>query len=116
MKRIYLGLILKIILIFVSAWIAYGLIEENSLLWIFISSLAVSLITFLVGDMLVVTRYGNVSGAVADVVIGGILVWLIDMLTDYFYITWVSTLVFLVLLFIIELILHRYLETETRHS
>ena len=49
MKRIYLSLILRIILIFVSAWLAYGLINDNPLLWIFITSLAVALASFLVG-------------------------------------------------------------------
>jgi ABC-type Mn2+/Zn2+ transport system permease subunit len=112
MKRIYLGLIFKIILIFVSAWIAYGLIEDNSLLWIFITSLAVALITFLVGDMLIFPRYGNVSGAVADAVLAGIIAWIIDMLSDNFYVTWLSTLVFVVLIFIIEMLLHRYLESR----
>ncbi|HHX80459.1 MAG TPA: DUF2512 family protein [Acholeplasmataceae bacterium] len=110
MKRVYLGLILKIILIFVSAWIAYGIIEDNPLLWIFITSLAVALITFLVGDMLVFPRYGNVSGAVADAVLAAIIAWIIDLLSANFYVTWISTLVFVVLIFIVELLLHRYLE------
>lgn len=109
MKRIYLSLILKIILVFVAAWISYSLIEENPLLWVFISALAVALLSFLVGDMLVLPRYGNISAALADAVIGGIVAWIVDLLTPRFYITWVSTLVFVVLIFIIEIILHRYI-------
>lgn len=110
MKRIYLSLILRIILIFVSAWLAYGLINDNPLLWIFITSLAVALASFLVGDMLVFPRYGNVSAALAEAVLAGIIAWIVDMLTERFYIGWLSTLVFVVLVFIIGMILHCYLE------
>jgi ABC-type Mn2+/Zn2+ transport system permease subunit len=110
MKRVYLGLILKIILVFVSAWVAYGLIEDNGLLWIFITSLAISLLTFLIGDILILPRYGNMSAAVADAVLAALIAWIIDILTINFYITWISSLTFVVLIFIIEMVLHRYLE------
>lgn len=112
MKRIYLGLILKIILIFISAWIAYGLIEDNGLLWIFITSLAISLILFLIGDILILPRYGNMSSTLANTVFAIIIAWIIDLLTTSFYITWMSTLVFAILIFIIEYILHRYLRYD----
>ncbi|MDD3999354.1 MAG: DUF2512 family protein [Bacilli bacterium] len=110
MKRVYLGLILKIVLIFVSAWVAFGLIEDNGLLWIFIVSLAASLLTYLIGDILILPRLGNVSASVANAVLAVLIAWIIDMLTVNFYITWVSGLVFVVLIFIIEMVLHRYLE------
>ena len=110
MKRVYLGLILKIILVFVSAWVAYGLIEDNGLLWIFITSLAISLLTFLIGDILILPRYGNMSAAVADAVLAALIAWIIDLLTIDFYITWISSLTFVILIFIIEMVLHRYLE------
>jgi ABC-type Mn2+/Zn2+ transport system permease subunit len=112
MKRIYLGLILKIILIFVSAWIAYGLIEDNELLWIFITSLAISLITFLISDILILPRYGNISATLADTVLAVLIAWIVDLLTINFYITWMSSLVFAVLVFIIEYILHRCLHRD----
>ncbi|NLD26332.1 MAG: DUF2512 family protein [Acholeplasmataceae bacterium] len=112
MKRIYLGLILKIILIFVGAWVAYGLIEDNGLLWIFITSLAISLLLFLIGDMLILPRYGNVSATVADTVLAVLIAWIVDLLTIHFYITWMSSLVFAVIIFITEHILHRYLHRD----
>jgi hypothetical protein len=107
--RTFLGFIFKLIGVFVAAWISYKLIEHNTLLWVFIAALAVSIINYLIGDMLILPRFGNVFAALCDAVLAVIIVWIMDLLSVHFTINWLSTLVFAILIFIFELFLHKYL-------
>lgn len=107
--RTFLGFIFKLIGVFVAAWISYNLIEDNTLLWVFIAALAVSIINYLIGDMLILPRFGNVFAALCDAVLAVVIVWIMDLLSVNFTINWLSTLVFAILIFIFELFLHKYL-------
>jgi hypothetical protein len=112
MKNTFLGLIMKLVLTFLATWIAYGLIVRNTVMWVFIVALAVTLVNYLIGDVMILVRYGHMSATVSNAVMAVIVTWLIDMLTVDFYMTWVSSLVFIVLIFIFEYFLHRYLVND----
>lgn len=114
MRNTFLAIIMKLVLTFLAAWLAYGLIEDNGLIWIFIVSLAVTLVNYLIGDLMILPRYGTVSATLANTVMAVLVAWLIDLLTPQFYIAWLSSLVFVVLIFIFEYILHRFMIVDER--
>jgi fructose-specific phosphotransferase system IIC component len=112
MKNTFLGLIMKLVLTFLATWIAYGLIERNTLIWIFIVALAITLVNYLIGDIMILPRYGTMSSTVANAIMAVIVAWLIDMITIEFYITWLSSLVFIAVIYIFEYFLHRYIVND----
>ena len=114
MERTFLGLIIKILATFIAAWIAYGLINNKTLLWIFIVAISVAIVNFLVGDLLILPRYGNVSATISNAIISVIVAYVIDLLTFNFYMTWVSGLVFLITIAVFEYFLHRYITVSAR--
>lgn len=106
--RTFLGLILKLLATFVAAWIAYGLVDNDPLIWIFIVALVITVINYLIGDLLILPRYGNVAAAIDDGIMAGLIAYLISLMTDNFKVSWLSSLIFIVIIFIFELFLHRY--------
>ncbi|MDI9507815.1 MAG: DUF2512 family protein [Bacillota bacterium] len=114
MERTFLGLIIKILATFIASWIAFGLINDNTLLWIFIVAITVAIVNYLVGDLLVLPRYGNVSATVSDAIFAVIVAYIIDLLTVNFYMTWVSGLVFLITVAVFEYFLHKFITVRAR--
>lgn len=114
MERTFLGLIIKILATFIVSWIAFGLINDNTLLWVFIVAITVAIINYLVGDLLILPRYGNMSATVADAIFAVIIAYVIDLLTVRFYMTWVSGLVFLITIAVFEYFLHRFITVRSR--
>lgn len=106
--RTFLGIIMKLIGTFISTWICFGLIEKNMLLWIFIVSLAITIINYLISDLLVLPNSSNVVASLTDAVGAGIIAFIISLLTDNFYITWLSTIIFIVIIYVFEFFLHKY--------
>lgn len=114
MNRSILGLIVKFIATFVAAWIAYGVIEDNPFLWIVIVAIAVAAINYLIGDMLVLPRFGNIVAAVGDGVMAALIAYLIDLITNDFYTTFTSNIVFLVIIIICEYFIHKLIVHDER--
>lgn len=114
MEKTFLGLIIKILATFVAAWISFSLIANNVLLWIFVVAFAVGLVNFLIGDLLVLPRFGHMSATITNGILGVITAYLIDLLSVNFTITWVSGLVFLLVVTVFEYFLHRYITISER--
>lgn len=114
MERTFLGLIIKILATFIAAWIAYGLINNNALLWIFIVALTVAIVNYLIGDLLILPRYGNAVATVSDGIMAVIVAFIIDLLTVNFNMSWVSGLVFLITIAVFEYFLHKYITVGER--
>jgi len=94
MEKTFLSLVIKVLAMFLASWIAFGLINNNTLLWVFIVALTVSIVGFLIGDLLILPKYSHGTATIANGVFAVITSYVIDLLSPNFNMTWVSGLVF----------------------
>lgn len=59
-------LVIKFVMIFVFAFVALGFFRGNAFNWITLVALAVTAITYLLGDILILPTFSNVVASVAD--------------------------------------------------
>jgi len=105
------ALVVKYILTAVVAWIAFGLLTRNSWAQILTLALVVTLVNYLIADMLVFRVAGNVVAAVVDGAVAAFLAWLMTMglLVRAMTVTTTALGVFGVLVAVGEYFFHLYL-------
>jgi len=114
MSRTFLGLLIKLVATLIAAWIAYGLIDGNPFLWILIVAVVVTIINYLIGDLLVLTNFGNIAASLFDGAMGALTAYIISLMTTDFNVSWTSSIVFIVIIAIFEYFLHKYLVEDER--
>lgn len=103
------ALLVKFIMTFVFAGFAFALINQNAWGWIFLAALAATALNYLIGDLWVLPKYGNIVASVGDGIIGALTVWVLDLLIPAFNTSFAALLVFAVLIVIGEYFFHQYL-------
>ena len=102
----------KLFLTFVAAWISFGLVDRNPLLWVLVLSGTVTALNWVVGDRLILPGAGNEVAALAEGVLGAVIASLLAVTVRGFFATATGLFHFGVLVAVLELFFHRYLTSE----
>lgn len=102
-------LLVKFVTILIIAAVAFALITRNTWGWILLVAILGTVITYFIGDLMILPSAGNVVTALANGVMGSILAYIVDLLTPAFDTTLTSLVVFGVLVAVSEYLLHQYL-------
>ncbi|HEY8444779.1 MAG TPA: DUF2512 family protein [Bacilli bacterium] len=109
MNRSFVAILIKLVLTFLAAWLAFDVLIDNPFVSIVIFSVVATVINYLIGDMILLRRFGNIIASIADGIIAAIIAYIFDLLSDDFTITFASALVFGILIAICEYVFHKYL-------
>lgn len=90
-------------------WISLGFIENNTLTWILIFSLIGTAINYIIGDLMVFPRFGNITASIGDGVMGALVAYLIAAMTPNLNVTTTSLIILAVLIAGGEYFFHKYL-------
>ncbi|PRX30990.1 uncharacterized protein DUF2512 [Orenia metallireducens] len=103
------ALIIKFIMTFVFAAISFTFIANNTLGWSLIVAILVTALNYLLGDLLVLPNFGNITASIGDGLMGAFTVYLLDILSRNFATTFYTLSLFAILIVVGEYFFHQYL-------
>ena len=114
MSKTTTALLIKLAMTFIAAWLAFSVfdgagIRANPLGWILLVSLIGTAANYLVGDLMVLPAYGNITAALGDGITAALVAYIINLFTPRFSVDLSSLVFFAVLVAVAEYFFHRYL-------
>ena len=94
MNRSFVAILVKLVLTFLAAWLAFDVLIDNGFVSIVIFAVVATVINYLVGDLILLRRFGNVIASIADGIMAMIIAYVFDLLSDDFNVTFGAVLVF----------------------
>lgn len=104
-----IALIIKFIVTMAAAWIAFMLFGTVAFWTVVIIAFAGTVLNYLIGDLLVLPRRGNVIAAILDGILGGLIAWMILAVAPITYSFMNSVYLFAVIVAVAEFFFHMYL-------
>lgn len=103
------ALIIKFVGVLVAAWISFMIFGTAAFWWVFTIAVAVTALNFLIGDLLVLPRWGNIWSSILNGIIAGATAWVIMYYVPVTYDYISSVWVFALIIAVAEYFFHMYL-------
>lgn len=110
MTRLFIPLLIKFSFITVVAFAALTLYGGMDWRWAMTAALDVTLISYLLGDLIIYRRYGNLPGLLSDALIAFVVVYSIDIILIEGTVNIWAFALFAVLVAFVEFFFHKYVE------
>jgi uncharacterized membrane protein len=104
-----IALIIKFIVTMAAAWIAFMMFGTVAFWTVVIIAFAGTVLNYLIGDLLILPRWGNVIAAIFDGVLGGLTAWMILAVAPVTYAFMNSVYIFAIIVAVAEFFFHMYL-------
>lgn len=126
MKDKLIALIVKFVFTFAAAWLSFGYIGNNTLGWIILTTLAVTILNYFIGDLVILPSFGNIVASIGDGLLGAITAFLISLLsgsimsnnqiTNVFRTNLLTLAFFAIVIAVLEYFFHIYLLQSNKVS
>lgn len=103
------ALIAKLVMTFVAAWIAFGLIENAAFSWLLLTAVLVTAVNYVIGDLYVLPRYRNIVASVGNGIMAAVVALIVHLVFPGVQATLPSLILFFFLIAVGEYFFHRYL-------
>jgi hypothetical protein len=103
------ALIIKFIVTMVAAWFSFMMFGRVAFWTVVIIALAGTVINYLIGDLLILPRWGNAIAAILDGILGGATAWVILAFSPVTYTFRTSVFIFAIIVAVAEFFFHMYL-------
>ena len=110
MSNTFTALVTKTLLTIALAIIAFNLFATNPFSWVVILGLAGAALNYLIGDLFILTSFGNTIAAVSDGLLAALTAFMLSWLVPTFNISLASLAVFAILIAFGEYFFHFYLK------
>ncbi|MFW5995846.1 MAG: DUF2512 family protein [Halanaerobiaceae bacterium] len=107
-----MAMILKYVLTFVAALIAFSILLENDVSWVLLLSLVAAVLNYLIGDLFILPSLGNLVASVGDGIMAALVAYVFDVLVPEFLISAAALVWFAVLIAIGEFFFHEYIRRQ----
>lgn len=109
MSKTTTALLIKFVMTFILAVIAFSSIADNRMQWPLLVAIFGTALNYLLGDLYILPKYGNIVASAGDGILAALTAYVIDLVVPAFRTTLTSLIVFAVLIAVGEYIFHRYL-------
>ncbi len=109
MSKTLWALIFKMAMTFVAGLLTLTLIDGNAWWTVLIIAAVATALNYVVGDQLVLPAWGNVTAAIGDGLMAAIVAWVIALAWPAVAVSWISLLVFAIIVAVGEYFFHNYL-------
>ncbi len=109
-----IALVVKFAITFLAAVLSFYLLDNNTMGWVAIVALAGTALNYLLGDLVVLPRMGNITASVGDGLMGAIIAYAFTFIVPAFRVSWASLLLFAVLIVVAEYAFHMYLKRSEK--
>lgn len=110
------ALLIKLVLTFVAAAIAFWFFEANAWTWILLVSAIATAANYLVGDLAILPAAGNTVASIMDGVMAAVVAWLVSFFVPEFTISVASLAIFGIVVAVAEYFFHSYLKQADKVS
>ena len=100
-------LLIKLIMSFAAAWISFSVFGYVGLSYVIVIALAATIFNYLIGDLLILPKFGNLVAAISDGILSAIISYAV--LAAYTFYTTVSLMIFAVIIAVLEFFFHIFL-------
>jgi len=104
-----IALIIKFFVTFGAAWISFMMFGTAALWTVLIISAAGTVLNYLIGDLYVLPRFGNMIASILDGILSGATAWIVLFFIGVNYNYMTSILIFSVMVAVAEIFFHMYL-------
>lgn len=108
MKTVF-AVIIKFIVTLGAAWISFMMFSTAAFWTVLIIAVAGTVLNYLIGDLLVLPRFGNVAASILDGILGGAIAWMVLLYYPAAYGNITSVYIFAVIIAVAEFFFHMYL-------
>jgi hypothetical protein len=109
MSKTWTALLVKFVMTFIFAAAALAFLRGNTWAWVFIVAIVATGLNYLVGDLLILPAFGNISASISDGIMGALTAYVVDLLVPAFRTTAAALIIFAILIALGEYFLHQYL-------
>lgn len=109
-----IALIVKLVITFVAALIAFTLLMDNPWSWILGVAVVATALNYLVGDLFVLPKYGNIIASIGDGIMAALVAYIASLISPLFQVTLLALLLFAVLIAVGEYFFHQYLQRSEK--
>ncbi len=78
-----IALLTKVVAIFIAAWISFSLLNNIFLTLIFMITGLVTALNYLVGDLLILPRFGNIAASITNGVLAAVISYAVLIFSNY---------------------------------
>lgn len=107
--RTILALLFKLAATFIAAWIAFTLVDLNSIVMITLVAVIGTVLNYLLGDLVILPSTGNVTASVGDGVLGAAVAYVVDLFSYNFNASATGLIIFAAIIAVAEYFFHIYL-------
>lgn len=112
--KTFWALLVKFIMTFVFAALTFFYLVTNPIISVFWVALAVTVVNYLVGDLLVLSAFGNSVASIGDGIMGALVAYIAALAVPVFSAPFNALAVFALLIAIGEYIFHQYLRQSEK--
>ena len=109
MRATTAAIAIKLILTLAVAFISFTLFARNPIVWVTALAFLGTALNYLLGDLLILTSYGNSVAAISDGLLSALTAYVFSWLVPTFSVTFTSLAIFAVLIAAGEYFFHQYL-------
>lgn len=109
MNKTTTALVIKFVLTFGAAWMAFALIDNNHFGWVLILAVIGTIVNYLIGDLIILAPFRAVVAAVGDGLMAILLAFILDILTPNSETSFSGLLAFGALIIFAEYYFHIYI-------
>ena len=109
MNKTFSSLLIKFVLTLGATWIAFGLMNDNSIGFILTTAIVGTILNYVLGDLLVLRNLGNITACVADGGMAMLTAYVVGLFTRNFTTTFATFVGFGALVAVAEYFFHIYL-------
>lgn len=110
MSKTLSALVIKFGMTFLVTWIVFGLFGRNPLDFIFIVAVLGTGLNYVLGDLLILPRFGNVISSIGDGLMGALTALVVASFSILYRTNFFSLTLFAILLAVGEYYFHQYLK------
>src|SRR5690554_2250070 len=109
MNRTFISLLIKFVITFFVTWFAFGLLIRNNFMTIVALSVVVTVLNYLVGDLIILKNFDNSVASIVDLLLSALMAFVFSLINPDFRISLFTIIVFAVIIGIFEYFYHNYL-------
>jgi hypothetical protein len=107
--RTIIALLFKLVATFTAAWVAFNLVDLNTIAMISIVAAIGTVLNYLLGDLVILPSTGNITASIGDGVIGAAVAYVVDLFSYNFNASATGLIIFAVIIAVAEYFFHIYL-------
>lgn len=114
--KTWLALIGKYIFTFIAGYLSFTLIDGLPVATVALIALIGTAVNYLIGDLAILPKYGNVIAAVGDGLMAAVFAYITVLLLPGMAVSWKALTVYAIIVAVAEYFFHMYLQSSDKVS